>query len=63
MMKTTMTNAAHAPVAVSSSPTDGGKISQNPLSLMSAEKLETQNGIKKRRKVCHFFPTSLLREH
>lgn len=45
--------ATHRPMAVASSVADGGKTSMNPLPLMRDEKLETQNGIANRRKVCH----------
>jgi hypothetical protein len=49
---TTMHNTAHKPTAIPISIGFGEKIRINPFPFTSAEKLETQNGIKNSRNVC-----------
>jgi len=52
--------AVHRPTAVASSVADGGKIRMKPLPLMRDEKLDTQNGIANRRKVCQLSLVAVL---
>jgi hypothetical protein len=48
------TNAAQLPTKKNNSFALGGKIRINPRPLMSEEKLDTQNGIRNSRNVCHW---------
>lgn len=49
---TDVQNPAHNPSASKSSPTFGEKINRKPCPFTSAEKLDTQNGIRKSRNTC-----------
>jgi hypothetical protein len=53
-------NTAHKPTAVKISIGFGENIRMNPLPLTSAEKLDTQNGIKNSRNVCQRSSFTLL---
>lgn len=52
-MATKRQNTAHNPSASKSSLIFGEKIKTNPRPFTSAEKLDTQNGIRKSRNTCH----------
>ncbi|HYN54900.1 MAG TPA: hypothetical protein VES38_09365 [Methylotenera sp.] len=52
-IETKTTKVTQLPKESASSVRTGGAMSMNPCPLMSDEKLETQNGIRKSLKVCH----------
>lgn len=53
--------ATHSPAEVASSVAEGGKTRMKPLPLIRDEKLDTQNGMAKRRKVCQRSLVAALR--
>ena len=58
---TKVAKAAHSPTEVANSVAEGEKTRMKPLPLMRDEKLDTQNGMANRRKVCQLSLVADLR--